>query len=88
MSPETLSCYQRRLEGGYNLCDEKYMEWLKVNHPETFADLYNGNGKTDAVNLADAFCDIPVASPVAVELTADETENNEVEGEPREEKVN
>ena len=65
------------------------MEWLKVTHPETFTDLYNDNGETDAVNLADAFCDILVASPVAVgdpELTADETEqqmNSEVEGEPR-----
>ena len=47
ISPETLSCYQRRLEGGYNLHDEEYIEWLKVNHPEIFADIYNGNGETD-----------------------------------------
>ncbi|XP_065895973.1 uncharacterized protein [Dysidea avara] len=67
ISPETLSRYQRRLEGGYNLHDEEFIEWLKVNHPETFADIFN-------------------ASPVAVgdpELTADESENNEVEGAPR-----
>ena len=86
ISPETLSHYQRRLGGGYNLHDKEYIEWLKVNHSETFADIYNGNGETDAMNLADAFCDIPVASPVAVgdpELTADKSENNEVESVPR-----
>ena len=46
------------------------MELLKVNHPETFADLY----KTDAVNSADAFCDILVASLGNPELPADETD--------------
>ena len=83
LSPETMSLYQRRLENGYDLPDEQYMEWLKVHHPEMFADLYNRNGEIDVVSLTHAFCDVPVASPVALgdpELSADEIENNREAG--------
>ena len=59
------------------------MEWLKVNHPETLAEQSNDNNdETDSVTLADAFCDIPVALPVAIvdfELTADKAGNDEID---------
>lgn len=55
------------------------MEWLKLNHPGTFAGQYGGNDSgTDAVTLQNSFCDAPVVSPIATaELTADEAEKTE-----------
>ena len=58
ISSEKLSLYQRRFEEGYDLPDEEYITWLKINHPESFAEQSNdnnNNGETDSLTLADAF---------------------------------
>ena len=75
ISPEKLLLYQRRLEEGYDLPDQEYMEWLSANHSETFADKFSGNDGIGSVALSDLFGDVPVASPVA-ELVSDCTAAN------------
>ena len=78
LSPDKLVLFQRRLSEGYNIPNEEYMKWLKENHPETYAEVYDG--EIALMSIADAFSDVPVASPVMMvdsELMAnmDEVEN-------------
>jgi len=75
ISSEKLLLYQQRLEERHDLPHQEYMEWLSANHPETFAEKFSGNGEMDSVPLSDLFGDIPVASPVAVLDSEDNTRN-------------
>ena len=58
---------------------------LKVNHPELLVEQFNDNdknGETDSLTLADAFRDMPVASPVAIvdtELNGDQSRKDKVD---------
>ena len=85
ISSKKRSLYQRRFEEGYDLPDEEYTKWLKVNYPESFVEQSNdndNNGETDSLTLADAFCNVPVASPDAIvdtELKGDQMRKDEVD---------
>ena len=54
---------------GYDLPDEEYMEWLHENHPESktecFVNINNGSERSP-LSIADAFSDLPVASPLSI----------------------
>ena len=55
------------------------MTLLKENHPDTFTEIYGS--EVVSMSIADAFSDVPVASPVMIhgsesmENVSDETEN-------------
>jgi len=67
LSPEKLKGYQRRIREGYDIPDEEFMKWLKENHPKTFEERYGC--EIISMSLADAFVDVPVASPVVIAET-------------------
>jgi len=51
------------------LPDEEYMKRLCENHPETVAECFvgsNDDNETSPLSIADALCDIPVASPLTI----------------------
>ena len=56
-----------------------------TNHPESFAEQSNdndNNGETDSLTLANALCNVPVVSPVAIvdkELKGDQARKDEVD---------
>jgi len=85
LSPEKLKCYQQRIREGYDIPDEEFMKWLeefmkwlKENHPKTFEECYGC--EIISMSLADAFVDVPVASPVIIAET-ELAENNGISDE-------
>ena len=69
MSPEKSLLFQRRFEEGYDLPDEEYMEWLHENHPESKTEYFvnsNNGSERSPLSIADAFSDLPVASPLSI----------------------
>jgi len=64
LSSDKLVLFQRRLREGFDIPDEEYMKWLKQDRPETFTEIYGG--EIVSMSIADAFSDVPVASPVMI----------------------
>ena len=61
--------FQRRFEEGYDLPDEEYMEWLHENHPESRTECFvssNDGSERSPLSIADAFSDLPIASPLSM----------------------
>jgi len=57
--------FQQQFSEGYDFPDDEYMMWLKENHPETFVEIYGS--EVVSISIADAFADVPVASPVMID---------------------
>ena len=51
------------------------MKWLKQHHPETFTEIYGA--EIISMSIADAFSDVPVASPVMI-ADSESIENGDV----------
>ena len=67
--PEKSLLFQRRFEEEYDLPDEEYMEWLHENHPESRTECFvssNDGSERSPLSIADAFSDLPIASPLSM----------------------
>ena len=61
--------YEQRFKEGYDFPDEEYMKWLHENHPESKTEcIVRSNNGSDGspLSIADAFFDLPIASPLSI----------------------
>ena len=66
---EKLLLYEKRFKEGYDFPDEEYMKWLHENHPESKTEcvVRSNNGSDGSpLSIADAFFDLPIASPLSI----------------------
>ena len=69
-SAEQEEHFERRYEGGYDLPDPVYEEWLKLRHPPSFrATSPPGTSSGQELSLSDQFTAVSPLTPVALNVT-------------------
>ena len=69
-SAEQEEHFERRYEGGYDLPDPVYEEWLKLRHPPSFrATSPPGTSSGQELSLSDQFTAVSPLTPVALNIT-------------------